>query len=104
MKRKKEKVMFIPRYNFDFDDFIEKKLKEKKLSLLEMREICYKEIDRIDRISQNSLEKYEWDMLVNYRTLLNGLPHFLINNVTSNGEIAEKKYRKIKDILSQNSK
>ena len=94
----------IPKYHFSFDEFIEKNLKDEQMSKTKMIDACYKEIDRIDRIPKNRLQKFEWDSLIQYGSLLNGLPHFLITGVTSNGEIAEKKYLKIQDALSKTRK
>lgn len=96
--------MCIPKYYFSFDEFIEKNLKVDHMSKSKMIDACYKEIDRVDNIPKNRLNKYEWDSLINYRTLLNGLPHFLGTGVTSNGEIAEKKYQKIEDAISKTHK
>lgn len=96
--------MCIPKYHFSFDEFIEKNLKDEHMSKTKMIDVCYKEIDRIDRIPKNRLQKFEWDSLIYYGSLLNGLPHFLRTGVTSNGEIAEKKYLKIQDALSKTRK
>ncbi|MCK5052350.1 MAG: hypothetical protein KAS53_11550 [Candidatus Cloacimonetes bacterium] len=96
--------MYIPKYHFSFDKFIENNLNDENISIPKMIDACYKEIDRIDRIPKNKMHKDEWDSLVNYHTLLNGLPYFLRNGVTSNGEEIEQKYRKIQNSLSKKSK
>ncbi len=96
--------MYIPKYHFSFDKFIENNLSNENISIPKMIDACYEEIDRIDRIPKNRMHKDEWDSLVYYRTLLNGLPYFLINSVTSNGKNIELKYRKIQNSLSKKSK
>jgi len=55
-------------------------------------------------IPKSRMHKDEWDSLVNYHTLLNGLPYFFRNGVTSNGKIIEQKYRKILNYLSKKPK
>ncbi len=102
--KRKERFMNIPKYNFSFDNYIEEMLNRDDISHSLFIESCYKKIDDLDTFSKNSLTSYEWDSLVRCRSLLKGVPNFLLNHDLINDPIVEKKYRRIQKILSEKSK
>lgn len=96
--------MYIPKYYFSFDTFIEGTLESDDVSLSKVVLACFKEIDRIDRIPRNRLKKFEQDNLISYRSLLNGLQYYLRFGVSSDEELIEKKFKRIRDKIIKSVK